>query len=178
MTQIINRRTLTAKLLGTLADGASTNLDSIYGILLHKAFLFEYMAQGTISCNNTGEFFTADGVSIILVQAGLSAADIETILAGAQITDVTQSTEVPSRQRMFALAEIQFNAFNVDAAGAGNFHWRIHFKPRSKGGIPFTEGSGWELKFINRTGGALTTGSNVSTRSIYERFAYEGGGGA
>ncbi len=178
MTQIVERHKPNAVNIGALADGATLSMDTIMRTLTHKAFLFEYEAQGTISCEATPQFFDEGGVAIVLVEQGSTDSEIEFILAGSQITDQNMNVQIPLRQQMFALAEVEFNAFNVDTANAGNFHWKVHFKPKAKGGIPFTEGSGWETRFINRTGALLTTGSIINTGSVNQRFAYEGGGGA
>jgi len=178
MTQILNRRTVSNAPLGTLANNATIDLDTKYTTLLHKAFLFEYRARGFITSVDSGEFLTDDSCSIVLTQAAVPNLDIDSILEGAQITDQNMNIEVPSRQRIFALADITWLAFDPFATLAGTFGFDLVFKPRSKGGIPFTEGSGWTLSFINRTGSALTTGSQVHTMGIHERFAYEGGGGA
>ncbi len=176
MTQILNRRTLSATALGTLSDQGAATLDAIYGTLLHKAFLFEYKVKGTISTALIADFLAEDGISIILIQTGLSTTDMDTILTGAQITDTSMSVDIPSRQRIFALAEIRLT--EVVSATDGTLEFQLHFKPKSKGGIPFTEGSGWQLRIINRSGSTLTTGNNVANMTVFERFAYEGGGGA
>ncbi len=175
MTQIVDRRMLNAVDIGSLADAATLSVDTVMRTLTHKAFLFEYRAQGDISCAATPQFYDQGGITIVLVQQGTTDSEMEYILAGAQITDQNQNIEIPLRQTMFAVAEITFNGFNVDTANAGNFTWKIHFKPKSKGGILFVEGSGWELRFINRTGALLTTGSIIRTGSVMQRFAYEGG---
>ncbi len=175
MTQIINRRNRPSQALGTLANNALVNLDVIYDGLTHKAFLFEYHAMGFMTLATLADMTTEDGVDIVLVRNNLSAGDIDTILTGAEITDRTQSTEVPERQQIFGLAKF----VEVDnISGVTLWMWEVHFKPSAKGGIPFTEDSGWELNFINRSGSALSTGTIVTTKWIYERFAYEGGGGA
>ncbi len=178
MTQIVDRRISSPFAIGALADQGVLGIDTIYQTLLHKAFLFEYEISGDLSVIDTSEWFTGDGVDIALVQANLSAADLDTILKGAQITDQSMSVDVPSRQRVFAIADKPFNAFNPDTAGSGNYHWSLKFKPKARGGIPFTEGSGWKVVLINRTGNPITTGSFVDSSRVYQRFAYEGGGGA
>ncbi len=178
MTQIVDRRLVGIKALSTLADGASFLIDGLYASLPHKAFLFEYEAQGDISSAVTTEFYDDEGLSIVLVAAGTSNTDIANIIGGTAFTDQNQNVQIPFAQQMFALGTIMFHAFNDDAVGEGNFHWKIHFKPKAKGGIPFTEGSGWELKIINRSGAALSVGNLLRTTRIYSRFAFEGGGGA
>ncbi len=165
-------------LLGTLADNATFVLDDVYDDLKHKAFLFEYRAQGQISTIDNGDFFKQDGVDIVLVQHETTGAEIDTILTGAEVTDQNMHELVPANQKLFDLAFIEFVSFDNSAGVAGHWIFDLHFKPSSKGGIPFVEGSGWELRFINRTGSALPDGNGVSIDRIYERFAYEGGGGA
>ncbi len=176
MTQIVNRRVASAQALGTLADNTSIGIDSIMATLNHKAFLFEYRIKGTISSALVADFLTEDGVSIVLIKSGLLDADIDTILTGAEITDEEMSIQVPTRQQIFGLADIKLT--EVVSSTDGTFEFELIFKPKSKGGIPFTEGSGWNLVVINRSGGNLTTGNNVANMTVYERFAYEGGGGA
>lgn len=151
-------------------------MDSAYQTLLHKAFLFYYEAWGTISTALIADYLSEDGLVITLTQNGVSTADIDTILTGAQITDKDMNVEVPSRQRLFALAKIDLT--EVVSATDGTLRFHLKFAPKSRGGVPFTEGSGWQMGIANRSGGALTTGNNVANITILERFAYEGGGGA
>ncbi len=175
MTQIVNRRNRPSVPLLVTANNALLNLDVIYDGLSHKAFLFEYHARGTLHLVDLADMTTEDGIDIVLVRNNLAAGDIDTILTGAEITDRTVSTEVPERQQIFGLAFLEF----VEIAARGAiYNWELHFDPKSKGGIPFVEDSGWEMNCINRSGAALTTGTTVLTNWIYERFAYEGGGGA
>ncbi len=174
MGQILNRRVADAQALGSLADNATFGIDSIYTTLNHKAFLFEYMVKGTISSALIADFLAEGGVSICLIRAGLSGTDLDTILTGAEITDESAHVDVPSRQQLFGLAAIRLT--EVVSSTDGTFEFVLHFKPKAKGGIPFSEGSGWTLVVINRSGGALTTGNNVANMTIFERFAYEGGG--
>lgn len=164
--------------LSTLADNAFLSIDNEYTGLLHKAFLFEYEASGFISAADSGDMLQGDGFAIVLAQQDLSGAEIDTILTGLQITDQDMNIEVPTRQQIFGVATIDWVAFDPFATLAGTFRWHLHFKPKSKGGIPFAEGSGWRLLLLNRTGSAFATGNQVNVPVIYERFAYEGGGGA
>ncbi len=174
MTQIVNKRVNTAQALTTLGDNGIIDLDNKYDGLSHKAFLFEYRMTGTISTALIADYLTTNGIQICLVKAGLSGADLDTILTGAEITDISEHSEVPERQKLFAIARIILRV--ITSATDGTFDFELIFKPKSRGGIPFMEGSGWEVVVINRTGSALTTGNNIANMVIHERFAYEGGG--
>ncbi len=176
MGQILIRRRQSAQALSTLADDAQVVLDSVYAVLVHKAFLFEYEAFGTISTALIADYMSERGIAIVLASTGLANADLATILNGVQITDTSQSRDVPIRQQVFAIAKIDLT--EVLSATDGTLQFHLHFKPKSKGGIPFLEGSGWRMVIINLTGSALTNGNNVANITIKERFAYEGGGGA
>ncbi len=176
MTQIVNKRTVTAQVLGTLADNAIIVLDAVYDGLTHKAFLFEYRITGTISTALIADWLTGHGIQIVLCQNDISGADLDTILSGAEITDRSMNIDIPDRQRLFAVARVILRV--ITSATDGTFDFELIFKPKSKGGIPFTEGSGWECRIVNRTGASLTTGNNIANLQIHERFAYEGGGGA
>ncbi len=175
MGQIVNRRTRPQKLLSTLADGASFTLDNVYDGLQHKAFLFEYEVEGIIGSVDFGQWSREDGINIVLVRDGVTDAELEAILAGAEITDESAHVDVPERQRLMGIADWHWDAAETVSTFESVGHFRLHFKPKSKGGIPFSEGSGWELRIINRGGALLTTGDFVTPHRIYERFAYEGG---
>ena len=171
MTQIVNKRTKPAVPLLTMANDSTLSIDSEYDGLLHKVFLFEYRMTCTILTPDVTEWLAEDGINLCLVADGISGADLTEILAGAVITDLTQNIDVPARQRLFEVMEIiQISSTILQ----GN----LMFRPKSKGGIPFTEGSGWEIIAINRSGATLMTGNLVANILIHERFAYEGGGGA
>ncbi len=177
MTQIIDRRTGTPRTLGTQSGDTSVTLDTIYGTLLHKAFLFEYRARIPFSFpGSIQDLIAGSGVQVCLIASGLSDADLNAILDGAQITDQNMNVEIPSRQQLFAVADAIFEG--LDSADNLVGHFNLDFKPRSKGGIPFSEGSGWSVVLINRIGTALTTGAFIGAAHIYQRFAYEGAGGA
>ncbi len=173
MTQIVNRRTTDAKALGTLGDGGTFVIDEVYDGLSHKAFLFEYLMTGTISSALIADWLTQGGIKLILIKQGVSGADLILILDGAEITQEDEHVQVPFRQGIFAIAEVDLIV--VTSATDGTFKFRLHFKPKAKGGIPFAEGSGWEVRAINNSGASLTTGNNIANINIYERFAYEGG---
>ncbi len=175
MTQIINRRTISAAPLSTLADNTQIELDAIMAVLLHKAFLFEYRFRGKIFTLFPIDFFTGDGIQVVVIQGALAASTVDSFLSGAQITDKSQNVDVPARQALFEVATIK--PATITSSTFGYFEVDLIFKPKAKGGIPFTEGSGWELDIINRGGAAMTTGS-IIVGEIYERFAYQGGGGA
>ncbi len=174
MTQIVNRRTLSASALGTLADSAMIVLDAKYDGLSHKAFLFEYRIKGTISTALIADYLTEHGINICLVKAQITAAELDAILNATEITDENMAVEVPKNQLLYAVANITLRI--VTSATDGTFDFELEFKPKAKGGIPFPEDSGWELVVINRSGGSLTTGNNIANAVLYERFAYEGGG--
>ena len=78
------------------------------------------------------------------------------------------------RQKLFAMAHIRLIV--ITSSTDGTFEGELLFKPKSKGGIPFVEGSGWKLVVHNGSGSSLTTGNNIANIRINERFAYEGGG--
>ncbi len=174
MGQILNRRTRGVVALGTLADDTTSILDDIYDGLSHKAFLFKYRMWGFIQTLDIGDFFTASGVQICLIKQGLSDAALSGILAGLEITNEGEHVDVPTRQELFAIAEIQWR---THITGGTQFFgdFVLDFQPHSKGGIPFMEDSGWEVVAINRTGSALTAGTQIKPEMILERFAYEGG---
>ncbi len=171
MTQILNRRTITAVPLLTLSNNIQIVLDDIYDGLTHKAFLFEYRFRGMLSTLDFSDWQTQDGTEVCLIRLGTSTLD--TILSGAEITDVLEHEEVPERQKLFAIAKLSNWAFITGTQFVCDIE--LDFKPNSKGGIPFMENSGWLMVVINRTGSDLTTG-NIISGSILERFAYEGGG--
>ncbi len=173
MGQIINRRTAVGS-LGTLADNTQVELDAIMEDLVHKAFLFEYRADLIIKTLELLDWFAEGGINIALIKGDLAASSLAVIIDGAQITDTDAHTDVPARQDLFALAEITIAS--VISSTDGYLNAKLRFKPSSKGGIPFTEGTGtgWKLVAINRDGSALTTGSLIQG-VVYERFAYEGG---
>ncbi len=173
MTQIVNRRTADAVPLGTLGNGGTVVIDEVYDGLTHKAFLFEYRMTGTISSALIADWLSEGGIKLILIQQGVSGADLVLILDGAEITDLNMSIEVPFRQQIFAIADVDLKV--ITSATDGTFQFVLHFKPKSKGGIPFPEGNGWEVRAINNSGASLTTGNNIANINIYERFAYEGG---
>ncbi len=174
MTQIVNRRTTDATTLGTLGDGGTIVIDEVYDGLSHKAFLFEYLMTGSISTALIADWLSQGGVKIILIKQGVSGADLILILDGAEITQDTEHVEVPFRQGIFAIAHVTLDI--ITSATDGTFEFVLHFKPKASGGIPFPEGSGWEVRAINNSGASLTTGNNIANINIYERFAYEGGG--
>ncbi len=176
MTQILNRRTNAAVALATLADDAILSLDTVYAVLTHKAFLFEYRITGSISSALIADWLGERGLTICLTASSLSAADLATILVGAQITDTSMNRDIPERQQLFAIARVELIV--ITSSTDGTFEFELVFKPRSRGGIPFVEGSGWKCVIINQSGGSLTTGNNIANLKIFERFAYEGGGGA
>ncbi len=172
MGQIINRR-IADSVLGTLADDASIAFDVIMNTLTHKAFLFEYRMWIYLQTLDFQEWAAEGGISICLHKQGLTAAQLGTILDGAQITDESAAVEIPTRQELFAIGHIK--SMTAVSSAQGFMVTELEFQPSSKGGIPFVEGSGWSVSVINRTGGALTTG-NLLHAEIYERFAYEGKG--
>ncbi len=174
MTQIVNRRVANQVDLGTLGDNVGIGLDTVMNTLTHKAFLFEYRARGHVAPDTFGEFFRQGGVQIVLSRQGVSAADIDTILTGAQITDVSEHTDVPIRQQVFAIGDIKWEQADLASPFSAIGVFDLMFKPKSKGGILFQEGSGWTLQAVNR-GGAALTGGAIGSTNIYERFAYEGG---
>ncbi len=164
--------------LGTLADNGVSVIDEVYGVLLEKqAYLFEYEASGFILGLDDAEFTAGAGVTICLVREGISATDLDTVLAGARI-DPDDHGEYEIRQALYAVNK--WRAIRrVDTTGSGGvdqfvIDWEISFKPKSKGGIPHSAGKGWKLLIINRTSGTLTTGAIIVTNRIYERFAYGG----
>ncbi len=173
MTQIVNKRTTDSTVLSTLGNGSGTALDDIYATLLHKAFLFEYRAQFIIETDLVADYFDQGGIVVALVKQPTTDAEFIIAVDGAQITDEAMHTEVPLRQNIFALAEIRLVTF-ISATEA-TLEGSLSFKPKSKGGIPFVEGSGWQLKCYNNTGSGLTAGNTIGPINIYERFAYEGG---
>ncbi len=172
MGQILNRRTRDSKVLSTLANGASFTLDDVYDGLTHKAFLFEYNMTGSISTALIADWLSEGGIKICLVKQGTTDAELILILDGAEITDESAFTDVPARQALFAIAEVELQ--EIVSATDGTLKFHMEFKPKSKGGIPFMEGNGWETRIINNSGSALTTGNNVANINIFERFAYEG----
>ncbi len=174
MTQIVNKRTVPSVALGTLGDANGIAIDAIYDGLLHKAFLFEYRMTFTVSSALIADWLAQNGICICLIKEGTSDAELQTILDGAVITDENMHEEVPSRQRLFAIAHVKLLV--VTSSTDGTFEGELIFKPRSKGGIPFVENSGWEVRAMNASGAQLTTGNNIANIKIYERFAYEGGG--
>ncbi len=171
MVQIINRRQASVS-LATLADNAILEMDSIMEGLTHKAFLFEYRMKGMIKSLDVLDWVSEFGINIVLVKQDTSGGLINTILNGVQITDESAHIDVPTRQDVFAVADIDWASVvsTIDAY----LNFELVFQPGSKGGIPFMEGSGWEVVVINRTGAALSTG-NLLFGNVYERFAYEGG---
>ncbi len=173
MTQIINRRTVPSVALGTIGNNSTLVLDEVYDGLTHKAFLFEYRMTFSISSALISDWLDEEGISIALIRTGLSATDLDVILSGAEITDALEPTEVPIRQQVFALAQVKLIV--ITSATDGTFEGELMFKPKSKGGIPFPEGSGWRVLVQNRSGATLTTGNRIANIHIHERFAYEGG---
>ncbi len=174
MTQIVNKRTRDSVPLSTLAQGAALVLDDTYDGLSHKAFLFEYRMTGSISSALIADWLAEGGIKIVLIKQGVTDAEVILILDGAEITDSEAHDTVPFRQQLFAIAWVKLLV--ITSATDGTFEFELMFKPKSKGGIPFSEGSGWEVKIFNNSGGTLTTGNNIANINIYERFAYEGGG--
>ena len=176
MAQIVNRRIADSIVLSTLADNAVLTHDDISEVLLYKAFLFEYRMRGVISSQELGEWQINGGIQICLVGKDLGANGglLNSILNGTQITDESKHIEVPTRQQLFGVADIVWDSFDNATLNAEG-HFDLIFKPRSKGGIPFTEGDGWMVVVINRFGASLTAGNIVGASHIYERFAYEGG---
>ncbi len=174
MTQIVNRRVAAAALISTLADGSAIEIDSIMKVLTHKAFLFEYKLRAVIATTEIGQWQRAGGFQAVLVDGGISTSEVITILAGAQITDEDAHREVPIRQQLFAIGEVTWNSFETSGLD-GHGTMELHFKPASKGGIPFHEGSGWKVLLVNNSGAVAVTGDSFGNSVIYERFAYEGG---
>ncbi len=156
--------------LATLGDNASMDIDNTYGALLEaKGFLFEYQATGQLIGVDDSDWFSTQGnLLILLCKAGLSDADIDTILTAARI-DPNDHKSYPEHQAIFQIAEFELVEI---LTGKASFNWKISFKPAAKGGIPMHEGDGFEMKAYNRTGGALTTGTVISTNKILTRFAY------
>ncbi len=175
MTQIVNRRIIGQQALATLSDNVSITHDTVYSALTHKAFLFEYRARGFVSAAVFGEFMRSGGVQICLVNIALSDADLDTILAGTVISDESMDRDIPTRQQVYAIADLRWDQADLASPFTAIGWYELSFKPKSKGGIPFTEGAGWQLVIINRGGADLTTGSFVGASVIRERFAYEGG---
>ncbi len=175
MTQIIQRTVPPADALGTLADNTTLVIETAYSSLDEPSFLFEYQAQGILLSIDRADLVAAGGVSICLVRADISDADIDTELTPFTMTKTTVgSGRYLEHQRIFAVAAM--TPYTLPSAGdpSIDLEWNLHFKPRKKGGIPFNEGNGWKLVLINQTGTALTTGAFVKAIQLMQRFAFGG----
>ncbi len=178
MGQMVNRRAKGLVALSTLADNGLQTIDGVYGTsLAQQAYLFQYDFSGTLMNIDDAEFTAGDGVSLILHRANATAAELDTILTGLRI-DPEDHGEYETRQALYEIAK--WTSFRrVDTTGSGgvdkiDIDFDLHFQPKSKGGIPHFEGAGWQLSFMNRTGGPLTTGAIIIPHRLYERFAYGG----
>ncbi len=167
--QILGRRANGQSALSTLADNTSVTLDGVHATLGDPAYLFEYEAQGLFGGIDMGDLLAGSGLTFALIRSDLSDSDLDTILSGTVITKEVMNTEIPSRQRLFAIGVMELAA--IATQGYGN--WKIKFTA-PKGGIPFVEGSGWKLVFINRIGVAMTTGGFLMVQRQKHRFAYGG----
>jgi len=174
MTQIVQRTVPPADALGTLADNTTVTIETAYSSLDEPTFLFEYQAQGIIKSIDLADLVNGSGVSVCLIRADLSDADLDTELGASTFTKTTVgSGRYLEHQRLFAVAEMEvtnlgFGTPDIDMV------WNLAFRPRKSGGIPFNEGNGWKLVLINRTASALTTGAFVKANIVKQRFAFGG----
>ncbi len=176
MTQIVQRTRPDGDLLTTLADNTIATIDGSYSTLADPAFLFEIEASGHINNAEVSEVSggSAGGLSICLIRSDMTAAELDVELTADQLTkEDVGGGEYRAHQRLFEIAKLEVVE---DAANDGKtkYRWHLHFKPRSKGGIPIPEGSGWSLVVINRNGAPLTTGAAVNCDRLYQRFAWGG----
>ncbi len=169
MTQIITKTRPAATALLTLADNTILDMMNTMVTLADPAFLFEFKASGSFYAGTLTQLVQGGDV-ICLVRSDIDGADLDSELAPDQITRL-ETGDYEKHQRIFAVAEWEYASQD---ANVFVWNWKIHFKPKSKGGIPFSQGSGWKLVIINRQGGAQSTGDFVTTESIMTRYAWGG----
>lgn len=175
MSQILQRMRPNTVPLLVLADGASLDLEASYNALQDPAFLFEYKASGQVQALAAGEYVQEGGLVIALRKSTLSDAELDAELIPQVITRPDKGAgDYLHHQQLFAIAEWTLNDIHPDTDGAGYYNWELHFNPHSKGGIPFSEGVGWELVILNRQGSSVVTGAFCTVDSVMVRFAWGG----
>ncbi len=174
MTQNVTKTVNPADALSTLADNTSVTIETAYSALDEPTFLFEYEASGIIvDLDINNDMMAGNGGSIVLVRSDISDADIDTELSAFTLTKTTKASgRYLEHQRVFEVATLAIEG--TPASGIGAMNWHLRFAPKKKGGIPFNEGSGWKLAYINRSGSAMTTGALVKANSVRQRFAFGG----
>ncbi len=169
MTQIIARiANPVLNALGTLADNTSVTLDGIHATsLLERKVLFEYESEVVLVTAEISEFPL---MQVCLIDDDVTDTELDTLLKTTIQKNAPEDAAL--QQRLKAIGTLGNINLVETTSGATkvSMTYKVHF--RAPKGVPYETAHGWKTVIINRSGGALTTGSFAAGMSSMSRYAY------